>query len=153
MVTKTFAELYNLSLSGIVEKKGGLDYISWSNAWKLAMENDPEASFEIIDSELGIPLFTDRGNVNLVKTKVTFNGKTKSMTLPIMDNRNKAKPYSAIDSRDVSDSIMRCLTKNIALFGIGLKLYVGEDLVDRDPASAPKNTLTAGRTIKIGGVR
>ena len=31
-------------------------------------------------------------------------------------------------ARHINDSIMRCLVKNIALFGIGLKLYTGEDL-------------------------
>ncbi|MGL5981768.1 MAG: DUF1071 domain-containing protein, partial [Cetobacterium sp.] len=62
----------------------------------------------------------------MVKTKCCFNGVVKEMILPIMDNKNNS--VSTPDSRNVNDSLMRCLAKNIALFGIGLALYTGEDL-------------------------
>ena len=82
-------------------------------------------NYEIVQDNDGMPFFS-RGDVHIVKTKVTMFGETKEMFLPIMDNKHNAvaKP----NSRQVNDNIMRCLAKNIAMFGIGLPLYVGEDL-------------------------
>lgn len=57
---------------------------------------------------------------------VTINGDTKSCLLPVMDNRNKS--IVDPDSFAVNTAIMRCLTKCIALFGLGLYIFAGEDL-------------------------
>ncbi|MGL5088771.1 MAG: DUF1071 domain-containing protein [Fusobacteriaceae bacterium] len=62
----------------------------------------------------------------MVRTRTVFNGIVREMTLPIMDNKNNS--VHAPDSRNINDSLMRCLAKNIALYGIGLALYTGEDL-------------------------
>ncbi len=52
----------------------------------------------------------------------------------------KAKPYTYNDRYgkeifvaaatifDINKTIMRCLTKNLAMFGLGLYIYAGEDL-------------------------
>ena len=37
---------------------------------------------------------------------------------------------------DVNKTIMRCLTKNLAMFGLGLYIYAGEDLPAEEKASA-----------------
>lgn len=126
MKKELFESMYMLDLSGKVEKDyKGLNYISWANAYKLAMERDPEFKFEVLEDSDGFPLFS-RGGCHMVKTVVTMFGETKKMFLPVMDNKHRAVENP--DSRDVNDTIMRCLVKNIALFGIGLSLYVGEDL-------------------------
>lgn len=140
-----FSKLYNLPVEMYVEvlknNKVELTYLSWAHAYQLLMHQDPDADVEICEAEDGFPLFS-RGNHHFVKTKVTAFGKTKTCFLPVMDNNHRAvqnTPYQlqfktgtvtvpAINARHINDSIMRCLVKNIAMFGIGLKLYTGEDL-------------------------
>lgn len=136
MKKEMFDSMYMLDLTGKVEKDyKGLNYISWANAYKLAMEQDPEFKFEVLEDADGFPLFS-KGDCHIVKTSVTMFGETKKMFLPVMDNKKNA--VKSPDSRDVTDSIMRCLVKNIALFGIGLSLYVGEDLTGIKEQTNPK---------------
>jgi len=126
MKKEIFDELYGININPHVEQDyKGLSYLSWATAYKLAMDKDPAMNYEIVQDNDGMPFFS-RGDVHIVKTKVTMFGETKEMFLPIMDNKHNAvaKP----NSRQVNDNIMRCLAKNIAMFGIGLPLYVGEDL-------------------------
>ena len=126
MKKEIFDELYGININPHIEQDyKGLSYLSWATAYKLAMDKDPAMNYEIVQDNDGIPFFS-RGDVHIVKTKVTMFGETKEMFLPIMDNKHNAvaKP----NSRQVNDNIMRCLAKNIAMFGIGLPLYVGEDL-------------------------
>lgn len=126
MKIEKFNECYTLDINMQVEQDyKGLNYLSWASAYKLAMEQDPTLSYEIAQDQDGLPFFS-RGDVHIVKTKVTMFGETKEMFLPIMDNKHNA--VSKPNARQVNDNIMRCLAKNIAMFGIGLPLYVGEDL-------------------------
>ena len=139
MEKQKFDELYSIDINPHIEKDyKGLSYLSWATAYKLAMDNDPNMSYEILEDNDGIPFFT-RGQVNLVKTKVTMFGETKTMILPVMDNKHNA--VSEPNSRQINDNIMRCLAKNIAMFGIGLPLYVGEDLAQFRPVSYTHLTL------------
>lgn len=136
MKKELFESMYMLDLTGKVEKDyKGLNYISWANAYKLAMEQDPQMTFEVLEDADGFPLFS-RGGCHIVKTTVTMFGETKKMFLPVMDNRHNA--VAEPNTRQISDSIMRCLVKNIALFGIGLSLYVGEDLTGIKEQTNPK---------------
>lgn len=78
----------------------------------------------------------------MVYTTVTIDGITHEMWLPVMDGANNAmrfepysiktkfgdKPVAAATMFDVNKTIMRCLTKNLAMFGLGLYIYAGEDL-------------------------
>lgn len=126
MKKEIFDELYGININPHVEQDyKGLSYLSWATAYKLAMDKDPAMNYEIVQDNDGMPFFS-RGDVHIVKTKVTMFGETKEMFLPIMDNKHNA--VSKPNSRQVNDNIMRCLAKNIAMFGIGLPLYVGEDL-------------------------
>ena len=137
MEKQKFDELYSIDINPHIEKDyKGLSYLSWATAYKLAMDNDPNISYEILEDNDGIPFFT-RGQVNLVKTKVTMFGETKTMILPVMDNKHNA--VSEPNSRQINDNIMRCLAKNIAMFGIGLPLYVGEDLAQFRQPEQPKS--------------
>lgn len=141
MKKEIFDELYGININPHVEQDyKGLSYLSWATAYKLAMDKDPAMNYEIVQDNDGMPFFS-RGDVHIVKTKVTMFGETKEMFLPIMDNKHNAvaKP----NSRQVNDNIMRCLAKNIAMFGIGLPLYVGEDLAQfKDDASNNKSKKT-----------
>lgn len=133
MKIEKFNECYKLDINMQVEQDyKGLNYLSWASAYKLAMEQDPTLNYEIAQDQDGLPFFS-RGDVHIVKTKVTMFGETKEMFLPIMDNKHNA--VSKPNARQVNDNIMRCLAKNIAMFGIGLPLYVGEDLAQFKTAS------------------
>lgn len=147
MKKEIFDELYVININPHVEQDyKGLSYLSWATAYKLAMDKDPAMNYEIVQDNDGMPFFS-RGDVHIVKTKVTMFGETKEMFLPIMDNKHNAvaKP----NSRQVNDNIMRCLAKNIAMFGIGLPLYVGEDLAQfKDDASNNKSKKTTETEFK-----
>lgn len=139
-------KLLKLDVNEMTEKKNGLTYLSWSHAWKVAIQNDPEAVYEV-DKYDGKPFLFDENLGYMVSTNVTMFGKTKAMQLPVMDGANKAmknvsykyttkyngeKTVEAATMFDINTAIMRCLVKNLALFGLGLYIYSGEDLPDTD---------------------
>ena len=145
MEKKTFQMLANLNVSEKVEKRDGLTYLSWAWAWRHFKEACPDAIYEIIiNQQTGLPYFESEAGV-MVYTKVTACGETHMMWLPVMDSHNKAmkaQPYEirtkngpitikAFDMFDVNKTIMRCLTKNLAMFGLGLYIYAGEDLPEQ----------------------
>ena len=90
----------------------------------------------------------------MVETQVTADGLTHEMWLPVMDGNNKAMkshPYTvqtkykeitvqAATMFDVNKAIMRCLTKNLAMFGLGLYIYAGEDLPEEAEPTFVKPT-------------
>ena len=116
--------LLSIDVSARTEKKANLTYLSWAWAWDFALRADPAAVYEIKLFD-GKP-FVDINGTAMVMVAVTMFGKTMTCQLPVMDHRNKAitKP----DAFQVNTSIMRCMTKGLALHGLGLNIYVGEDL-------------------------
>lgn len=145
MEKKTFLMLSDLNVSEKVEKRDGLSYLSWAWAWRHFKEACPDATYEIIiNQQTGLPYFESAAGV-MVYTKVTACGETHMMWLPVMDSHNKAmkaQPYEirtkngpvtikAFDMFDVNKALMRCLTKNLAMFGLGLYIYAGEDLPEQ----------------------
>ena len=103
-----------------VEKKGNLSYLSWAWAWQTLMEHYPDSTYTFSDP------MTLCGDTVEVSVSVTVKGATHTMWLPVMDNRNKAIVLPT--ARDISDARMRCLVKAIAMHGLGIYLYAGEDL-------------------------
>lgn len=139
------------TLSGInvnehVETKKGADgrilsYLSWAWAWGVLMEHFPDATYEVREWD-GMPYLYDENLGYLVETSLTILGETRKMRLPVMNGANKAvksKPYTyqtkygekqveVATMFDVNTATMRCLVKNMALFGLGHYIYAGEDL-------------------------
>ena len=141
-----FDELNAINVNDKTEKKksGGteLTYLSWTWAWAEVKKRYPEAHYEIIMHN-GLPYVYDENTGYMVFTTVTIDGITHMMWLPVMDGANKAmknQPYTyatkyngekTVDAAtmfDVNKTIMRCLVKNLAMFGLGLYIYAGEDL-------------------------
>jgi hypothetical protein len=116
---KTFAELNKINVSANIEKKGTLSYLSWTYAVETLLTNDPTATWEFAE-----PKYI--GETVMVFCTVHAMGKSMTMHLPVMDNRNNAVKQP--DSRKISDAMMRCLVKCIACFGIGLYIYSGENV-------------------------
>lgn len=122
-----FVELYEEDVSAYVEKKNGLNYVSWANAWKGIKEKHPGAFYTVYENDQGWNYFSD-GRTCWVKTGVTIDGLEHIEYLPVMDYRNKAIPLERVTSFDVNTAIQRSLTKACARHGYGLKVYAGEDV-------------------------
>ena len=111
-----------------VEKKGRADYLSWAYAWDMAMTEYPDMQRIIYESEhTGLNYFTD-GNTAYVKVGIIINGKEIIDMLPVMDHRNKSIPVEKLCSFEVNKSIQRATVKAIAMHGLGLSLWTGEDI-------------------------
>jgi hypothetical protein len=120
--TNRYLELSRLDCShGIEVKHGGLQYLKWSVAWHLLMTKHPDATYYYDD-----PITLADGTM-LVRTGVTVGQTTLTMQLPVLDHRNK--PLSSPNSFDYNTAAQRCLTKNIAMFGVGISLYHGDTKV------------------------
>ncbi len=115
-----WATLSAIDCSAKVEQKGKLTYLSWAWAWQTLMEHYPESTYEYAE-----PLCINNDTVE-VNVALTVEGITHAMWLPVMDNRNKSIVNPT--TRDISDARMRCLVKCIAMFGLGIYIYAGEDL-------------------------
>ncbi|MDZ4454618.1 DUF1071 domain-containing protein [Bacillus cereus] len=129
-----FSKLAQIDCSEHVEKKGRFSYLSWAWAVKKLREVDPTATWEVKRFD-GVPyLKTDCGY--FVEVEVTVQGLPLSQIHPILNNQNK--PIAEPNSFDINTSIQRCLVKAIALHGLGLYIYAGEDLpeVQEDPVSS-----------------
>ena len=137
-----FLELYKIDVSGKTEKKGNLTYLSWCWAWAEFKKVYPDANYEVKKFD-GIPYVHDTDTGYMVYTSVTAGGMTYEMWLPVMDTRNKA--MKTADMFDINKTIMRCLTKNLAMFGLGLYIYAGEDLPE-DAEKPPKEGTKAKQT-------
>ena len=141
----TFEKLNAINVNDHTEKKNGLTYLSWAWAWAEVKKEYPDASYKVWKDELGRPYIRDEELGYMVSTSVTIDGETLEMWLPVMDSGNNAmKPYpysfktpygkeknvAQASMFDVNKAIMRCLVKNLAMFGLGLYIYSGEDLPD-----------------------
>lgn len=119
-----FAELSAINVNDHVEKKGGFSYLSWPYAVSQLRRVDPSATWEVRRFN-GLPYLACEAGV-FVEVAVTVQGVTLSQVHPVLDGRNR--PILAPTAFDVNTSIQRCLVKAIALHGLGLYIYAGEDL-------------------------
>lgn len=158
-----FEKLNSINCNDKVEIKDNgttkLSYLSWCYAWAETKKQYPDAQYEIKKfGENQLPYVYDEKTGYMVFTSVTIEGLTHEMWLPVMDNANKAmksesyvytvktkngtyvdKEVKAATMFDINKAIMRCLTKNLAMFGLGLYIYAGEDL----PENVEKEELLA----------
>ena len=147
-----FETLSEINVNEHVDKKVAgskeLTYLSWPWAVDQISRIDPDWSYKILEFdadgypvEHGLPYQKILGGYQ-VQTEVTVNGQTKRMWLPIMDSHNAAMKdvaykvttkygaymVPAVDAMAINKTIMRCLVKNLGMFGLGLYIYAGEDL-------------------------
>lgn len=174
-----FNALCSLDLSDKVEKYNDLTYVSWANAWAEFKGCYPSATYRIIKNpETNLPYFADPFTGIMVYTEVSVDGITHEMWLPVMNSANKAmkleaytyqiwdkekrqyvdKTVQAATMFDINKTIMRCLVKNLAMFGLGLYIYAGEDVPENDPVDtqqsegkkpAPRRVKTTVRTQQV----
>ena len=155
---KHFEKLYSINANDKVEKKNGLTYLSWAWAWAEVKKLYPSATYNIKKFINDLPYVYDEKTGYMVFTNMTIDGITHEMWLCVMDGSNNAmkdheytyqvkkyewnnqtrkkefignyeeKKVEQATMFDINKTLMRCLTKNIAMFGLGLYIYAGEDL-------------------------
>jgi len=151
-----FETLSAINVNDKVEKKSNLTYLSWAWAWAEVKKQYPDASYEVLrDPQTDKPWFFDPALGYMTMTNVTINGETLEMWLPVMDGANNAmmdtpytfatrygeKQVNKATMFDINKTIMRCLTKNLAMFGLGHYIYAGEDLPESKPEPVSLKTL------------
>lgn len=147
-----FLQLYSINLNDKVENRNGLTYLPWSSAWAEFRKVYPNATYNIIKNpQTNLPYFVDENMGIMVYTEVTADHQTYQMWLPVLDASNKAMKlqsytYQVWDKQnrkyvdrkveaatmfDINKTLMRCLVKNLAIFGLGLYLYSKDGLPEQ----------------------
>ena len=122
--TNYYTELAKIDVGEHIEKKGKFSYLSWAYAVDVLRKHDSTATWETIRFN-GMPYMkTECGY--FVEVAVTVQGITLSQIHPVLNHQNK--PIEKPNAFDINTAIQRCLVKAIALHGLGLYIYAGEDL-------------------------
>jgi len=152
-----FDRLSAINVNEHVEKKSNLTYLSWAWAWSVTKKECPDATYKILptdyDDSLGF----------MCQTEVTIEGETLGMWLPVMDGANRSmkkgeytgkygKIVDGATTFDINKTIMRCLVKNLAMFGLGIYIYAGEDVPEGEtiaPTPAPVKAKPVSNLINL----
>ena len=132
----TFEKLSAINVNSKVDKKSNLTYLSWAWAWSEVKKACPDATYKMGETEY------DEAIGFMCHSTVTIAGETLEMWLPVMDSSNKSmkkvaysyttrygeKQVAPATTFDINKTLMRCLVKNLAMFGLGIYIYAGEDL-------------------------
>ena len=151
-VRDNFNRLYSLNLNSKIENRNGLSYVSWADAVAEFRKIHPAFTYVVLKNpSTNLPYFSDPNLGIMVYTEVTADNLTQQMWLPVMDSSHKAmkeqsytyqvwdktnkryveKKVEAATMFDINKTIMRCLVKNLAMFGLGLYLYTKEDMPEQ----------------------
>jgi hypothetical protein len=136
-----YEDIRRINVGDYIEKKGNLSYLSWAWAVDQLLMIDPTATWEY-RWQNEVPL-VKIGDTAMVFCTVTAFGVSRTAQLPVMDHKNK--PIPEPDSFQLNTAMQRCLAKAIALHGLGLYIYNGEDL----PPKGPPEEITVERRVAI----
>ena len=146
-----FKKLSAINLKGLTAEKGKHSYLSWASAWRLIKEEFPTTQRLVYENEhTGLNYFTD-GTSAYVKVGITIEGLEHIDYLPIMDYRNQSIKIDKVTSMDVNKAIQRSTAKAIAMHGLGLSLWIGEDLTKSiaEPIATKKATAKSKEPLDI----
>lgn len=157
----TFEKLSAINVNKYVEKKNGLTYLSWAYAWAETKKHCPDARYEILETQY------DEATGFMCHTQVTIEGETLAMWLPVMDSKNQAmkkqmysyttrygeKQVAQATTTDINKTIMRCLTKNLAMFGLGIYIYAGEDMPMEESQETKPVPTNNKPTLEVGDAK
>jgi hypothetical protein len=141
----TFEKLSAINVNAKAEKKNNLTYLSWAWAWSEVKKACPDATYQMGETEY------DEALGFMCHTSVCIEGETLEMWLPVMDGANKSmkkegykyttrygdKQVAPATTFDINKTMMRCLVKNLAMFGLGIYIYAGEDLPESESETTP----------------
>ena len=143
-----FLQALELNVNKMTEKKNGLTYLSWAPAWQEFKKIYTDATYQVKRyGEAQLPYVVDETGY-MVATEVTADGVTHEMWLPVMNHMNQALKRGNASMFDVNKAIMRCFTKNLAMFGLGLYIYTGEDLPEATDEIKQAKTKTVAKPVK-----
>lgn len=139
--------LASIDVSAHTKQKGEITFLPWAIAWQILMENYPESVFDC-----GRMDKLENGTaeiwceVRIIQGQKSFS---RAIWLPIMNYKHQA--IGDPDSRQISDSRMRALVKCLALFGLGVHLYFGEDYprMERAPKAELVTKITEGQSADL----
>lgn len=166
---EVYSKLSKIDVSKYVRKKNGFDFLPWASCFGILFQHFPSVNFRIVEYlpngnevPLGVkrrvevieegkktsweetlrgqPFRTVSGSLE-VTSEMTVNGITRRMTLPVLNFANK--PLSTADTMQINKTEWRCLVKNAALFGLGINVYVGEDLPEEEETVEAKKKKTS----------
>jgi len=145
MSKNNYTTLASISIKEKVERKGNFDYLSWANAWHMLKTIHPDAQRIVYESaQTELNYFTD-GVTAYVKVGIIINELEHIDYLPVMDYRNNSIRIEKITSMDVNTAIQRSTAKAIAMHGLGLSLWTGEDV----PQMVTKKSTPTTKATKI----
>ena len=124
-----FTELDQVDVTKNIEKKGKFSYLSWAYAVRELKKRHPSATWTVHEWE-GVPFISTECGY-FVKVTVAVNLVEMTQVHPVLDHQNK--PLKTPNAFQINTSIQRCLAKAIALHGLGIHLYAGEDLPPSPP--------------------
>jgi hypothetical protein len=123
-----FKTLSKIDVSEHIEKKGNFSYLSWAWAVRVLLEHFPESTWEVhtyFDNSVETPYMRTEAGA-FVQVSVNVEGIRRSQVHPVLDHTNKT--VLEPNAFQINTAIQRCLAKAIALHGLGLYIYAGEDL-------------------------
>ena len=140
--TNYFTELDRVDVTKHIEKKGRFSYLSWAYAVRELKKLHPTATWHVHEYDHVVTGVSTVAKVPFIKTEcgyfvkvtVIVNDVEQAHTHPVLDNYNKT--IDTPNAFEINTSIQRCLVKAIALHGLGIHIYAGEDL----PPSPPLDT-------------
>ena len=123
IASRVWETLSGVNVNGNTEVKGNFTYLSWTWAWSVMMTKYPNTNYTFTDR-----VFND-GTMEITCELTIIDGDetlVRSMWLPVMGNNNKA--INNPSSTDINKAKMRTLVKALAMVGLGIYIYAGEDL-------------------------
>jgi hypothetical protein len=129
-----YKELRTIDVSAETKKKGRFTYLPWTYAVDTLLQHDPQANWSYGDT-------IHFNGTMMVSCSVTAFEKEMTEYLPVIDGANKA--ITNPNAMQINNAMKRCLVKAIALHGIGLSLYAGDEFWDEteEPISDKVNQL------------
>jgi len=167
-----FWRLFEIDLRKDCKTRDGLTYVQWSKAWAAIKKVHPNITYKVLRFENNLPYVSDKTGI-MVFTEVTIDDLTHEMWLPVMNGAKKAmklEPYTyevkewenrkptgnmvpktveAATMFDVNKTIMRCLVKNLAMFGLGLYIYEGEFMPEEDDTEEQNELIALGKSVGV----
>ena len=130
--------LSQIDVSAHIEKKNNLSYLSWAWAWGTLMKHYPDTSYSFSDRTFPDGTMEITCTVTILAPDASFPVQ-QFMWLPVMNHKNQA--IENPNAFAINTAKMRCLTKCLAMFGLGHYIYAGEDLpeVEQEKQSLPIN--------------
>jgi hypothetical protein len=123
-MNEVYNKLSSINVNHLVKEKNGFRYLPWASALDILLKHFPSSSWEHREWD-EVPYSQSKAGC-FVEVSVTVEGITRKQLHPILDYRNK--PIPSPNCFEVNASIQRALAKAVALHGLGLYLFQGEDL-------------------------